>query len=191
MNFLGHLWLADKTRTSLAGSILGDFVRGADLSQYPPGIAQGIRLHRSADAGIDRHPIFKQAKLAFPSQQRRFAGIVLDIALDHALALDWAAHHPRPLQEFASDCGRAIEAAAQWFEHSGSPRPQPDQFAQLLMSYSTRAGIDLAFQRVSARSPRLKPLMEAASHWPDHAERLRDQLSELLGDLSVLGQTLD
>ena len=56
MNFLAHLWLAERTGTSLAGAVLGDVVRGADLSAYPPALALGIQLHRRVDATTDRHP---------------------------------------------------------------------------------------------------------------------------------------
>lgn len=189
MNFLGHLWLADQTRTSLPGSILGDFVRGPDLSMYPQDIARGIRLHRRADAWIDRHPAFRQARSRFDNGQRKFAGIVLDIALDHALTLEWDRHHERALPDFAEDCGKAIESAGHWFELAGSERPRPRQFAQLLLSYATREGIDRAFARVAARRRRLEDLLVAARDWPDHANWLRDRLPALLDDLKTLDQS--
>ena len=180
MNFLGHLWLADRTRTSLAGSILGDVVRGRDLSAFPDGIAQGIRLHRLADAHIDRHPVYVEARRTFQPGLRRFAGVVLDIALDHALATGWERFHDTALDTFARNCGQVLEAHAEWFEFAGGTRPRAGVFAQLLQSYADPAGIDKAFARVAARSRRGQVLVDAARDWPEHAERLRAHLPTLL-----------
>jgi acyl carrier protein phosphodiesterase len=42
VNFLAHLWLAEQTKTSLAGAVLGDVVRGANLTAYPDEIAMAF-----------------------------------------------------------------------------------------------------------------------------------------------------
>jgi acyl carrier protein phosphodiesterase len=121
LNFLAHLWLADRTGTSLPGAVLGDVVRGRDLSAYPEPLAQGIRLHRRIDAATDRHPGIAALRAGFAPGQRRYAGIVLDLAGDHALALDWARHHPLPLEQF---CGAAARRRCSWKRHrTGSSTP--------------------------------------------------------------------
>src|SRR3546814_11468097 len=80
VNCLAHLWRADRSSTSLAGSILGDVVRGADLSTYPDEIAHRIRLPRRVDALTDRHPALHDARASFGEGRRRDAGIVLYLA---------------------------------------------------------------------------------------------------------------
>ena len=50
MNFLAHLWLADRADANLAGAVLGDLVRGRALEDWPEQVAYSIRLHRAIDA---------------------------------------------------------------------------------------------------------------------------------------------
>lgn len=183
MNFLAHLWLADRTRTSLAGSILGDGVRGSDLRAYAPRTAEGIRLHRRVDAATDRHPIIAAARHAFPPGQRRFAGIVLDLAADHALARRWPDHHEQSLAAFAQRCGQALATAADDFQRAGLRRPDAGAFAGLLQSYAQTDGMERALRRVASRLRTPQPLLDAGLHWPAASDALQPQLGELLDAL--------
>lgn len=185
MNFLAHLWLADKTRTSLAGSVLGDVVRGSDLSAYPVDIALGIRLHRRVDAATDRHPLMLDARATFGEGERRYAGIVLDLAADHALANAWPDFHDEPLEAFTQRCGEAMEAAAEWFALGGGSRPRAAGFAELLRSYGSDIGMERAVRRTASRMRDPQRLIDAARHWMDAAQQLRPGLPELLEHLAA------
>lgn len=183
VNFLAHLWLADRTQTSLAGSVLGDVVRGADLSAYPEDIALGVRLHRRVDAATDRHPIMQAARAAFAPGERRYAGIVLDLAADHALAGAWAAFHDEPLPAFAARCGLALAQAGEWFEFAGGRRPTAVGFAELLQSYSEDAGLERAVRRTATRLRDPQGLIDASRQWLEASGALRAQLPALLDAL--------
>lgn len=183
MNFLAHLWLADRTATSLAGSVLGDVVRGADLSAYPEPLALGIRLHRRVDAATDRHPLVAAARQRFAGGARRYAGIVLDLACDHALALDWARHGDGVFTDFCRRGGVAIAAAAPWFEYAGGRSSSAAAFSDLLLSYQHPAGIQRAMVRIAARLRDPPALLAAARDWEAHSQALRPQLDVLLCDL--------
>src|SRR5690606_36355276 len=56
-----------------------------------------IRLHRRMDAITDSHPLITPAKLRFPSDRRRFAGILLAVLSDHCLAPHCARDAAEPL----------------------------------------------------------------------------------------------
>lgn len=183
MNFLAHLWLADRTRTSLAGAVLGDVVRGSDLGAYPDAIAMGIRLHRRVDALTDRHPALLPLREAFPAGTRRYAGVVLDLVSDYLLAQDWAAHSTEPLPAFCARAGEAIAEASTWFELGGGRAPAASGFTDLLLSYATQPGIDRALTRTANRLRRPALLLDAAADWQRHIEPLRGALSPLLADL--------
>ncbi|MEQ1438007.1 ACP phosphodiesterase [Fontimonas sp. SYSU GA230001] len=183
MNFLAHLWLADRSRTSLAGAILGDVIRGTDLSMYPDDIAHGIRLHRRIDAATDRHPLIAAARSRFAPGERRYAGIVLDLACDHVLSRDWTLHAEEPFAEFCQRAATAVAAAGGWFERGGGRPPDADGFAALLESYGEADGMRLALQRIAGRVRAPDRLLQAAADWPHHAQRLQPQLGALLQDL--------
>lgn len=183
MNFLAHLWLADQTGTSLAGSVLGDVVHGPDLSAYPPEIAEGVRLHRRIDALTDRHPRSLALRAAWPDGGRRYAGILLDLVADYGLVRDWPRYSGEPLAAFCQRAGQAIEDASEWFLLAGGRGSSAASFAALLHSYGDPAGIELAIRRTAARLRKPEPLLLAAAHWPAAAEVLRPHLAELLGDL--------
>ena len=183
MNFLAHLWLADRSETSLAGSVLGDVVRGSNLDAYPPEIALGVRLHRRVDAATDRHELMRLERTAFGEGDRRYAGIVLDLAADHALANAWADFHPETLQAFALRCGTALAEAGEWFEFAGGRRPTRAGFAELLESYGTDPGIERAIRRTATRLRDPQGLIDAGRRWMDASQSLREGLPGLLSDL--------
>lgn len=185
MNFLAHLWLADQSGTSLAGSVLGDVVRGADLSAYPAAIAEGIRLHRRVDARTDRHPLLQPLREGFAPGSRRYAGIVLDLAADHALVQRWPELHPQPLEGFCARAAAAVAAAAPWFVQAGSRPVTAAGFAALLSSYGRAEGMATALHRTAARLRDPQALLTAGAEGLGWSARLAPLLPALLADLLV------
>lgn len=183
MNFLAHLWLAERSGTSLAGSILGDVVRGAELSAYPDDMVLGIRLHRRVDALTDRHPALHAARAAFGDGARRYAGIVLDLVGDHVLSADWPRYSDDTLDAFRTRAGAAIEAAAPWFVLAGGRSSSAAGFAELLRSYGTVAGLDRAIARTAQRLRDPAPLLAAGENWQRHVPAMQLALPALLDDL--------
>lgn len=100
MNYLAHLHLGGQKPAQLLGSLYGDFVKGLLPGRFPADIEDAIRLHRRIDAFTDAHPLIKQAMARFPTERRRYAGIVIDVFFDHCLARDWARYSDVPLQAF-------------------------------------------------------------------------------------------
>lgn len=94
MNYLAHLCLADGSPASIAGNLLGDFVKGRPEGRFAPAIVRGIRLHRAVDRFTDGHPIVRRAAGRIDPARRRYAGIAIDMAFDHFLARTWAEADP-------------------------------------------------------------------------------------------------
>ncbi|MEX1082417.1 MAG: ACP phosphodiesterase [Halofilum sp. (in: g-proteobacteria)] len=91
MNFLAHLCLADGSPDSIAGNLLGDFVKGNPDGRFAPAVVRGIRLHRAVDTFTDGHPVVRRAIGRIAPVRRRYAGIAIDMAFDHFLARAWQA----------------------------------------------------------------------------------------------------
>ncbi len=88
MNYLAHAYLSFGEPEILAGNLTSDFVKGKKKLDYPPGIQQGINLHRAIDAYTDTHEATRQAKEVFRPHYRLYAGAFMDVVYDHFLAID-------------------------------------------------------------------------------------------------------
>ena len=183
MNFLAHLWLADQSETSLAGAVLGDWVHGRVPEHYPHELRLGIALHRHIDVTTDAHAVMVSAREQFAQGSRRYAGILLDLLADHALAQRWNEFGTEPLAEFARRGAQAVSDHAPWFRESGGFAPSAAEFRTLLLSYSTAAGLDHAIHRTAQRLRKPEGLLAAAHNWPSRLRDLEPRLPELLMDL--------
>lgn len=108
MNFLAHCHLAEVTKTSVTGNLLGDFVKGP-ISNLPfsNDIKVGIYLHRKIDIFTDSHPYTKHWKAQL-GPWRRYGGIILDMLFDHQLAKRFDVVHSMPLVEFSNWAYRQV-----------------------------------------------------------------------------------
>lgn len=89
MNYLGHAVLSFGNAETLAGNMIGDYVKGSlILDSFPEGIKKGIQLHRKIDAYADQHPSSLKAKNLFRPDYRLYAGAFVDSLYDHFLAND-------------------------------------------------------------------------------------------------------
>ena len=102
MNYLAHLHLGGPQPEAMLGSLYGDFVKGPLTGRWPAEIEAGILLHRRIDVFTDSNPLVVQAKLRFPSERRRYAGILIDLFFDHCLAVDWHLYSHEPLSQFTA-----------------------------------------------------------------------------------------
>lgn len=191
VNFLAHLWLADATATSAAGAVLGDLLHGrVEDAGLPAALALGVRIHRRVDAVTDRHPLSVGWRETFPAGHRRYAGVVLDLLCDHALARDWPVYHDDALPDFAARAGSALAAEAEWFDRCGGWRPQAGRFAALLESYAEWAGFERAVLRTAERLRQPQRLIAAAEHSLDRLPEVRRGLPRLLADLRVAAEAV-
>ena len=126
MNYLAHLLLSGPNLDMQVGGLLGDFVKGPLTGVYPEHIEQGIRLHRHIDTLTARLAPVSQLYPLFESPWRRYAGIVIDIAFDHFLALRWPHFHTQPLAQFSTT----------FYRHLSHHRPHLPERAQ---QFSDRA----------------------------------------------------
>jgi acyl carrier protein phosphodiesterase len=101
MNFLAHLLLAGRDEDLRLGALFGDFVRGkAALAAFKPPVQTGILLHRRIDTFMDSLPEIVALREWFPPGFRRYGGIIIDLAFDHELALNWEQRGPQSLTAF-------------------------------------------------------------------------------------------
>lgn len=168
MNFLAHLCLANGNDGLMLGGLFGDFVRGRRaLRAFPEPVRQGIVLHRYIDKCTDRSPVFKNLRTRFPREFRRYSGIIIDLAFDHELAINWWRYMPGSLERFDLEIRDLLRDNADIV---------PEKLA-VFMRYADRHGLFTTYREkdvilyalagIGTRLTRANPLHRAAEIWPD------------------------
>lgn len=101
MNYLGHLYLSDKEPYFLIGGFIADAIKGKKYEIYPKKIQKGILFHRSIDSLTDQNEELRLLKKKLYPAVGKYAGVVLDIYLDHVLAKYWVRFSDIPLNDFS------------------------------------------------------------------------------------------
>jgi acyl carrier protein phosphodiesterase len=103
MNYLAHAYLSFNHPEILVGNMISDFVKGKKKYDFPPGIQQGITLHREIDRFTDEHPAIKNAKEIFRPAYRLYSAALVDVVFDHFLATDQNEFGENGLEIFAEN----------------------------------------------------------------------------------------
>lgn len=165
MNFLAHLTLAELSATSYRGSVLGDVVKGSELSGFSPRVELGIRLHRRIDRYTDQAPQVLALKSALLEVRLRYRPIVIDILFDHLLARHWPALSLPPFDDFTRNAYQRL---------CDYPAGYPANYVKLvermskhdwLSQYQHLSGIAVTLERIAQRL-RGAPQLTSASALP-------------------------
>ena len=152
--------------------MLGDFVKGKDLSHLPDHWQQGIRLHRAIDVYTDHHPIVKQLRTEL-GPLRRYGGIIIDILFDHILAQQFTRHnHGEELTSFAAKVYADFLRQPQVLPENFLPISQRMAEYDWLTSYQHEGILQRVLERTSMRLSRRPPLGDACEWYVEERDRL-------------------
>ena len=187
MNYLAHLHLGGQRPSQLLGSLYGDFVKGLLPGRFPAEIEAAIRLHRSIDAFTDAHPLIKRAMGRFPSERRRYAGIVLDVFFDHCLARDWAQYADVSLDAFTDNVYQVLANEPQLPERLAfiAPRMAAQDW---LGSYRDFEVVGDALAGIARRLSRPQGLAGAMQELRAIYQPLSDDFSEFYPQVQAFAQ---
>ena len=148
------MYLAGDSEESIVGNMLGDFVKGRIGGEFPPGITDGIMAHRKIDAYTDSHERVLLSKRLMSPERRRFSGIIVDLAFDHLLAVDWGDYSALPLDDFIERTYGVLASNADIMP------PRPREILKVMIeedwlgSYRELDGIGRALDRIAIRIAR-------------------------------------
>ena len=100
MNYLSHIYLSGESEEIILGNFIGDYVKGQQILNYPTEVAKGIFLHRQIDSFTDSHAVIIECIVKLRPAFGKYAGIVIDIFLDHFLAVNWSYYSHEKLSSF-------------------------------------------------------------------------------------------
>ncbi len=158
----------------MLGGLFGDFVRGRRaLRAFPEPVVQGIVLHRFIDQRTDHSTVIKQLRPHFPREFRRYAGIIIDLAFDHELAINWWRYMPGSLERFDLETRDLLRDNAELV---------PEKLTRF-MRYADRHGLFTAYREedvtlfalagLGTRLSRPNPLHRVAEIWPEMAPQFK------------------
>ena len=163
MNFLAHAYLADASGDSIAGSLMGDFVKGPLDDRYGAAIRQALILHRRIDTYTDAHPTVGASRARIGPERRRYAGILVDMFYDHFLARHWGNYSELPLERFTAKVYAALrERHAMLPERLQAIAPRMAA-TDWLASYRNVDAVGFALDRMGERLKRGNALLGSAA----------------------------
>ncbi|MEL6908078.1 MAG: ACP phosphodiesterase [Planctomycetota bacterium] len=192
MNYLAHATLAEPSDDARLGSLLGDFRRGLELERFPEDVRYATHEHAALDVHFDALPEVRALRRSFPEHLRRYAGILIDVFVDHALVRGWnvlVAERGGPaLGEVTSSLYRGLE------QHAALLPPRLTRVAphmaanDWLGSYGDLRNVERALGGIAARLKRDSPLVEGIevlrARGPEFDALTADVLPRLMGWLA-------
>ena len=163
MNYLAHLYLAERSAEGLLGSLFGDFVKGPLGERYPEAIRHGIVLHRSIDSFTDAHPLHLESRNRIGPLRRRYAGIIIDVTYDHLLCRYWSDYSRDSLATFVAGVYEILLAHRDDLPgrlQDIAPHMVADDW---LSSYEDLANVGRALDGISRRITRTNPRSTSVS----------------------------
>lgn len=100
MNFLGHWLFSDPDPDALLGSLWPDFALRPDPTGVPASFIAHFDRHQWLDRTTDASPELEPLRQRLRPRLRKTTPIVVDMLLDHHLALHWTRYHNEPLAAF-------------------------------------------------------------------------------------------
>ena len=185
MNYLAHLYLAERSAGGLLGSLFGDFVKGPLGDGYAEAIRRGIVLHRSIDSFTDAHPLHLGSRNRIGRVRRRFAGIIVDVTYDHFLCRYWPDYSSDSLESFVAHVYEILH------EHR---EELPDRLRRIaphmiaddwLSSYGDLANVGRALDGISRRITRRNPLAGAVTEIEANYPALDDDFRRFFPELEA------
>ena len=182
MNFLTHLFLSSGAPELLVGNLMGDFVKGRLDGRFPPGIEQGILLHREIDSFAGQNWHFIRSKRRLDQSFGHYRGVLVDLFYDHFLAANWKDYADVPFSVFISDAWRIL-CEHKEFLPDKLQRIMPLMFKDWLPSYGDIGGIAAVLPRISLRLKRANRLGEGAEALSGNYRGLYEDFRKFLPEL--------
>ena len=186
MNFLAHLCLANGDSGLMLGGLFGDFVRGRRaLREYPEPVRQGIVLHRYIDKCTDRSPVVKKLRSRFSRKYRRYAGIIIDMAFDHELAINWWRYMPGSLERFDLEIRDLIRDNNELVPEKLTSFMHYADKMGLFSAYREKDVVLQALTGVGTRLSRANPLHLVSEIWPEMAPQFKPAFREFFPQIQA------
>lgn len=167
------------------GGLLADFWRGAPDPAWRERVREGVALHRKIDGHTDRHPSVARLRRLFAPPFRRYAGILLDIYFDHALARYWPDYSSEAIDAVSVRALCLIDANRDWLPPALARFAAYMRANGLFAAYAQRETIDQVLAGLGRRLARANPLAEAGRTLWENAAALDAGFAAFMPELAA------
>lgn len=183
MNFLAHIVLSGDNEDLQVGNFIGDFVKGAQIYDYPPDIQKGVAIHRAIDDYTDSHEVVLKSKKRLRDKYHHYAPVIVDLYYDHLLAKNWGTFISQDLLPFTLDFYQKIKNY-----HTILPRPVKTMLVSMesenwLYNYRTMEGINQALNGMARRTRFESKMEEAATTLQEYYSAFEEEFLEFFPQL--------
>ncbi len=186
MNYLAHAYLSFKHPEILAGNMISDFVKGKKRYDFPPGIQQGITLHREIDRFTDEHPALKNAKEIFRPAYRLYCAAIADVILDHFLATDENEFSENELEIFTNETYESLNLYKDHFPEKFNTLFPYMKMQNWLYNYRHKWGIEKSLGGLVRRSKYMEQSETAFRLFNENYVELSDCYRNFFPDVKKL-----
>lgn len=188
MNFLGHCLFSEATPAALAGSLWPDFGRRPDPAVASITFNAHFDRHQQIDKITDSIAVLEPMRRALRPTFRKTTPVVLDMMIDHHIALNWSDYHASSLEDFSEQTYQLLN---NFDEFPLTERLEKTLFwmseHNWFVAYRSEEGIARAMEGMSRRirfeNPMVKYRFQAIEQTPKFASQMDEfihQLSEQL-----------
>ncbi|MGZ3900810.1 MAG: acyl carrier protein phosphodiesterase [Bacteroidia bacterium] len=151
MNYLAHSFLSHNEPGLIVGNFIADHIHGNQYEKYPPGIIDGILMHRRIDTFTDAHQKFKESKRFFYNGYEKYSGILIDIYFDHLLAKNFHTYSSVSLKDYSAHIYSVYLSYSEILPKSSARFLNYVLKNNIYLAYSTIEGIDRVLFHLSHR----------------------------------------
>ncbi len=183
MNFLAHVFLSGDHTEIMVGNFIGDFVKGAQMDQYPELMKVGIQLHRQIDHFTDTHLIVKKSKERLRPEFRHYSPVIVDVFYDHFLARDWEKFSHHPLEDYTKQCYETITDFRALLPPDANHMLTYMKRDNWLYNYRLKEGIHRALTGMAKRTPYDSKMELAVAHLEKEYVEFGDEFHDFFPEL--------
>jgi acyl carrier protein phosphodiesterase len=184
LNYVAHAFFSRDDAAFMLGQLLGDHAVSTDLSGACHALRSGVSAHRALDEYTDEHAAFRRACALLEGACGRYAPVLMDVILDHALVRNWDLFAPHGLTFAAFEEGlyAGIERNVELLP--GRMRPPAERLLRWrwLGMFATEQGTIEAMERLRSRASRPEWVASGMRCFREHREPLLGIACELLSD---------
>lgn len=152
MNYLAHQFLSGDDEEIRFGNFIADFVKGNKYKEYSVGIQNGILYHREIDWYTDNHEIIRDAATNLRNDFSKYAGVALDVYLDHFLGKNWSEYAKVDLLKYTNETYEVIQSRKTVCPKSALHMLKYMKRDNWLYHYSFPEGVGRALTGISRRT---------------------------------------